>query len=59
MTLILLTLSASTSVVKYLCCLTHKFQPHIILEVPSQREKGNEEMKNNKRLADVERLRET
>lgn len=47
-------LSASTCVVKYLCCLTQKFQPNIISKVPSQREKGNEERrKNNKGLTDV------
>lgn len=60
MTPILFSLSACTSVVKYLRCLTPKFRPPRISEVPSQREKGNEQRrKNNRTLADREYLRET
>lgn len=46
------TLNAGTCV-KCLCHLTHMSQPHGVSKVPSQREKGNEEMrKTPKRFAD-------
>lgn len=55
MTPVPFSLSACPSAVKYVCCLTPRFRPPRISEVPSQRETGNEEMRGNKRtLADPE-----